>query len=59
MPSGLEKNQTLDILLVTDFFYEFLNIDNFPNFQNFRKSSAVHTKIIAYVLFYVNMLDKT
>ena len=31
----------------------------FRIFQNFRKSSAAHTKIIVCVLFYVNMFDKT
>ena len=39
LPSRLEKYQTLDILLMTDF-YEFLEIDNFSNFL---KSSAAHT----------------
>ena len=35
VPSRLEKRQTLDILLLTDFFYEFLKIDYFPNFPKF------------------------
>ena len=52
LPSRLEKHQTLDILLVTDLII-------FRIFQNFRKSSAAHTKIFVCVLFYVNILDKT
>ena len=44
---------------IWQIFYEFLKIDNFPNFQIFQKSSAAHTKIIVYVLFYVNVFDKT
>ena len=59
LPSRLEKNtKHLNILLMT-IFYESLKIDNFPNFGNFPKSSAAHTKIVVCILFYVNMFDKT
>ena len=51
MPSRLKKHQTLDILLMTDFFYEFSKIDDFT------KSSASYTKFILCVLFYVNLFD--
>ena len=55
LPSRHEKHQTLDILLMTEIFNEFLKIDNFPNFPKFRKRSAAYTKIIVCVLSYVNM----
>ena len=55
---GLEKHQTLDFLLMTDF-YVFVFKSHFLHLHNFRKSSAPHTKIIVCVLFYVTMLDQT
>ena len=48
--SRLEKHQTLDFLLTTDFFMILFKNLKFCIFQYFRKSLAAHTKIIVFDL---------
>ena len=58
--SRLEKHQTFDFLLMTDFLWFFLKkISISALYRYFRKSSAEHTIIIVSVLFHMNMLDQT
>ena len=55
----IEKHQTLDFLLMTTFMFFFKKNLNSAFFRYFRKTSAVHTKIVACVVFNVTMLDQT
>ena len=47
----MKKHQTIDIFLMSDF-YEFLKIDNFPNFPKFSENHCM-----CFILCY--MFDKT
>ena len=58
LSSQLEGHQTLDCLLMIDFFFILLKIPVSASFGYFRKSSAAHIKIIVCVLFHMNMLDQ-
>ena len=58
MPSRLEKTPNTWHFDYDRFFMNFQKLIIFQIFQNFRKSSAAHAKIIVCVLLYVNMFDK-
>ena len=53
----MKKHQILDFCL-WKIFYEFFFFLKKLFFGIFRKSKAAHTKIIEYVLFYVNLFDQ-